>query len=72
MRLNPKKRNGKHITKIHGEREVVKEERPAAFSDTTDSDVESGDVADVIIRQNQIINRALRRTFRSRIARKAI
>ena len=50
----------------------MKEERPAAFSDTTDSDVESGDVADVIIRQNQIINRALRRTFRSRIARKAI
>ena len=72
MRLNPKSRHGKHITNIHGEREVVKEERPAAFSDTTDSDVESGDVADVIIRQNQIINRALRRTFRSRIARKAI
>ena len=72
MRLNPKNRHGKHITNIHGEREVVKEEGPAAFSDTTDSDVESGDVADVIIRQNQIINRALRRTFRSRIARKAI
>ena len=49
MRLNPKNRHGKHITNIHGEREVVKEERPAAFSDTTDSDVESGDVADVII-----------------------
>jgi hypothetical protein len=72
MRLNPKNKHGDHITNINGKRDIVKEERPAAFSDTTDSDVESGDVADVIIRQNQIINRALRRTFRSRIARKAI
>jgi hypothetical protein len=37
MRLNPKNRHGKHIINIHGEREVVKEERPAAFSDTLGS-----------------------------------
>jgi hypothetical protein len=34
--------------------------------------MESTEVADMLIRQNQIINRALRRTYRSRIARKAI
>ena len=36
------------------------EERPS-FADTNDSDRDVSDFADTIIRQNQIINRALRR-----------
>jgi len=51
--------------------DIVAEERPSVFSDV-DGEDEAGEVADLIIRQNQIVNRALRRTYRSRVARKAI
>ena len=75
MKLNRKDSFNQHIVDINGKTEEVKdivaEERPSVFSDVEGED-EAGDVADLIIRQNQIVNRALRRTYRSRVARKAI
>jgi len=79
MRLNRRDSEGKYLVS-NDERDVsnhdiarrVDEERPALFTSTSDSEDISTDVADIIIRQNQIINRALRRQYRSRIARKAI
>ncbi len=79
MRLNKRDSEGKYLV-TNGEHDVldcdtarrVHEERPALFTGTTDTEDVSTDVADIIIRQNQIINRALRRQYRSRIARKAI
>jgi|TARA_R100001509_G_C4849433_1_gene209525 hypothetical protein len=75
MKLNRKDSFNQHIVDINGKPEEVKdivaEERPSVFSDVEGED-EAGDVADLIIRQNQIVNRALRRTYRSRVARKAI
>ena len=79
MRLNERDPNGKHLLN-NDEHHVsncdtarrVDEERPALFTGTNDTEDVSTDVADIIIRQNQIINRALRRQYRSRIARKAI
>ena len=79
MRLNKRDSEGKYLVS-NGEHDVsnhdtarrVDEERPALFTSTSDSEDISTDVADIIIRQNQIINRALRRQYRSRIARKAI
>ena len=75
MKLNHKDSFNQHIVDINGKPEEVKdivaEERPSVFSDVEGED-EAGDVADLIIRQNQIVNRALRRTYRSRVARKAI
>ena len=79
MRLNKRDSEGKYLVS-NDEHNVsdydtarrVDEERPALFGDTIDSDEVSSDVADRIIRQNQIVNRALRRQYRSRIARKAI
>tara|TARA_Y100001937_G_scaffold123619_1_gene186773 strand:- start:368 stop:595 length:228 start_codon:yes stop_codon:yes gene_type:complete len=75
MKLNRKDLFNQHIVDINGKPEEVKdivaEERPSVFSDVEGED-EAGDVADLIIRQNQIVNRALRRTYRSRVARKAI
>jgi hypothetical protein len=75
MKLNRKDSFNQHIVDISGKPEEVKdivaEERPSVFSDVEGED-EAGDVADFIIRQNQIVNRALRRTYRSRVARKAI
>ena len=75
MKLNRKDSYKQHIVDINGKPEEVKdivaEERPSVFSDVEGED-EAGDVADLIIRQNQIVNRALRRTYRSRVARKAI
>ena len=75
MKLNRKDSFNQHIVDIIGKPEEVKdivaEERPSVFSDVEGED-EAGDVADLIIRQNQIVNRALRRTYRSRVARKAI
>ena len=79
MRLNKRDSEGKYLVS-NDEHDVsdydtarrVDEERPALFTGTTDSEDVSTDVADIIIRQNQIINRALRRQYRSRIARKAI
>ena len=75
MKLNRKDSFNQHIVDINGKLEEVKdivaEERPSVFSDVEGED-EAGDVADLIIRQNQIVNRALRRTYRSRVARKAI
>jgi hypothetical protein len=65
MKLNRKDSFNQHIV------DIVAEERPSVFSDVEGED-EAGDVADLIIRQNQIVNRALRRTYRSRVARKAI
>ena len=79
MRLNKRDSEGKylvsndeHDVSNHDTARRVDEERPALFGDTIDSDEVSSDVADRIIRQNQIVNRALRRQYRSRIARKAI
>ena len=79
MRLNRRDSEGKyllsndeHHVSNHDIARRVDEERPALFTGTTDSEDVSTDVADIIIRQNQIINRALRRQYRSRIARKAI
>ena len=79
MRLNKRDSDGKylvtndeHDVSNHDTARRVDEERPALFGDTIDSDEVSSDVADRIIRQNQIVNRALRRQYRSRIARKAI
>lgn len=79
MRLNRRDTEGKYLVST-GEHEVsdcdaarrVDEERPGLFSDTSGTEDISTDVADIIIRQNQIVNRALRRQYRSRIARKAI
>jgi hypothetical protein len=75
MKLNHKDSFNQHIVDINGKPEevndIVAEERPSVFSDVEGED-EAGDVADLIIRQNQIVNRALRRTYRSRVARKAI
>ena len=75
MKLNRKDSLNQHIVDINGKPEevndIVAEERPSVFSDVEGED-EAGDVADLIIRQNQIVNRALRRTYRSRVARKAI
>ena len=75
MKLNRKDLFNQHIVDINGKPEevndIVAEERPSVFSDVEGED-EAGDVADLIIRQNQIVNRALRRTYRSRVARKAI
>jgi hypothetical protein len=72
MRLNRKDQHGNHIINVRDNKKNIKEERPSSFVDFGDADVEVSDVADNIIRQNQIINRALRRQFRSRISRKAI
>ena len=79
MRLNKRDSEGKylvsndeHDVSNHDTARRVDEERPALFTSTSDSEDISTDVADIIIRQNQIINRALRRQYRSRIARKAI
>ena len=79
MRLNRRDSEGKylvsndeHDVSNHDTSRRVDEERPALFTGTNDSEDVSTDVADIIIRQNQIINRALRRQYRSRIARKAI
>jgi hypothetical protein len=79
MRLNERDPDGKHLLN-NDEHHVsncdtarrVDEERPSGFADTLDSDRDVSDFADTIIRQNQIVNRALRRQYRSRIARKAI
>ena len=79
MRLNKRDSEGKYLVS-NDERDVsnhdiarrVDEERPGLFSDTSGTEDISTDVADIIIRQNQIVNRALRRQYRSRIARKAI
>ena len=79
MRLNRRDTEGKYLVST-GEHEVsdcdtarrVDEERPGLFSETSGTEDISTDVADIIIRQNQIVNRALRRQYRSRIARKAI
>lgn len=78
MRLNERDTDGKYL--LHAERSVlntnttqrVDEERPSGFADTLDSNTDVSEIADTIIRQNQIVNRALRRQYRSRIARKAI
>ena len=75
MKLNKKQNNASHIVNLNEKKSFdsnLVEERPSAFANTNDSDVEATEVADMLIRQNQIINRALRRTYRSRIARKAI
>jgi len=75
MKLNKKENNASHIVNLNGMKSFnsnLVEERPSAFADTNDSDMEATEIADMMIRQNQIINRALRRTYRSRIARKAI
>jgi len=79
MRLNTRNTDGKHLLKNdehgvsnHATARRMDEERPSGFADTIDSDRDVSDFADTIIRQNQIVNRALRRQFRSRIARKAI
>ena len=79
MRLNKRDSEGKylvsndeHDVSNHDTARRVDEERPALVTGTNDSEDVSTDVADIIIRQNQIINRALRRQYRSRIARKAI
>jgi len=79
MRLNKRDSEGKYLVS-NDEHDVsdcdtarrVDEERPSGFADTLDSDRDVSDFADTIIRQNQIVNRALRRQYRSRIARKAI
>jgi|TARA_E500000178_G_scaffold339236_1_gene380430 KaiC/GvpD/RAD55 family RecA-like ATPase len=75
MKLNKKQNDASHIVRLNEQKTFntnLVEERPSAFADTNDSDIEATEVADMLIRQNQIINRALRRTYRSRIARKAI
>ena len=72
MRLNRKDSHGRHITEIRAKTRVMSEERPSAFMDTLDADEEVSEMAARVIRQNQIINRALRRQYRSRISRKAI
>tara|TARA_Y100000114_G_C11723900_1_gene309918 strand:+ start:963 stop:1190 length:228 start_codon:yes stop_codon:yes gene_type:complete len=75
MKLNKKQNDASHIVNLNEKKSFnsnLAEERPSAFANTNDSDVEATEVADMLIRQNQIINRALRRTYRSRIARKAI
>ncbi len=79
MRLNERDSDGKYLldNDEHGvsysaTARRVQEERPSSFADTLDSDRDVSDFADTIIRQNQIVNRALRRQYRSRIARKAI
>tara|TARA_R100000234_G_scaffold103023_2_gene72405 strand:- start:557 stop:784 length:228 start_codon:yes stop_codon:yes gene_type:complete len=75
MKLNRKQNNASHIVNLNEKKSFdsnLVEERPSAFANTNDSDVEATEIADMMIRQNQIINRALRRTYRSRIARKAI
>ena len=79
MRLNERDSNGKYLldNDEHGvlysaTARRVQEERPSGFADTLDSDRDVSEIADTIIRQNQIVNRALRRQYRSRIARKAI
>ena len=78
MRLNKRDSEGKYLVSNdehgvsnHDNARRVDEERPALFVDT-DAETEATDMADMVIRQNQIINRALRRQYRSRIARKAI
>ena len=74
MKLNRKDLQSAHRgyqRKAQEVKDIVVEERPSVFSDVEGED-EAGDVADLIIRQNQIVNRALRRTYRSRVARKAI
>jgi KaiC/GvpD/RAD55 family RecA-like ATPase len=75
MKLNKKQNDASHIVRLNEQKTFntnLVEERPSAFADTNDSDIEATELADMLIRQNQIINRALRRTYRSRIARKAI
>ena len=78
MRLNKRDSEGKYLVS-NDQHDVsnydtarrVDEERPSLFGDT-DAETEATEMADIVIRQNQIINRALRRQYRSRIARKAI
>ena len=75
MKLNKKQNDASHIVNLNEKKSFnsnLVEERPSAFANTNDSDVEATEIAYMMIRQNQIINRALRRTYRSRIARKAI
>ena len=75
MKLNIKHSLGNHIVNLSGgfetPQKVVSEERPNLFVDL-EGEEEATDLADLLIRQNQIVNRALRRQYRSRVARKAI
>tara|TARA_R100001015_G_C4624274_1_gene182381 strand:- start:805 stop:1149 length:345 start_codon:yes stop_codon:yes gene_type:complete len=75
MKLNTKHSLGNHVVNLSGKpvgpQNVVSEERPNLFVDL-DGEDEATDLADLLIRQNQIVNRALRRQYRSRVARKAI
>mgnify|MGYP003119464119 FL=1 len=70
MRLNDRENNKNYIfeSKVYEERSPG---TPVRTRDPVSSD-ESNTVADMIIRQNQMINRALRRTYRSSVARKAL
>ena len=75
MKLNTKHSLGNHIVNLSGKpaghQNVMSEERPNLFVDL-EGEEEATDLADLLIRQNQIVNRALRRQYRSRVARKAI
>ena len=57
MKLNRKQNDASHIVNLNSKRSIdanLAEERPSAFTDTLDADMESTEVADMLIRQNQI------------------
>ena len=70
MRLNDRENNKNYIF----ETKLFEEKSPGTPVRTRDpvSSAETNSVADMIIRQNQMINRSLRRTYRSTVARKAL
>ena len=65
MKLNRKQKDNTHI--FQKTLDIVSEERPRKRR----GEDEAGDI-DRLIRQNQIVNRALRRTYKTSVARKAI
>ncbi len=70
MNLNRRNENYQHI--LGEESKPLKAPgTPLRIAKMT-SDLQTDEVADLIIKQNQMVNRALRRTYRSSVARKAL
>jgi|TARA_R100001510_G_C7607790_1_gene172290 hypothetical protein len=70
MNLNRRNENFQHI--LGEETKAPKAPGTPLRAAKLSSDLQTDEVADLIIKQNQMINRALRRTYRSSVARKAL
>jgi|TARA_R100000152_G_C6663963_1_gene102103 hypothetical protein len=70
MNLNRRSENVQHI--LGEESKAPKAPGTPLRSVNLQGNLQNDEVADLIIKQNQMINRALRRTYRSSVARKAL